>query len=220
MTISSTYLQGIRAVAFDVFGTLVRIGEKRSPFRQLMQKLYSAGRQPQPDDAARIMSANVGLAGAALLLGIVLAASAIASLEIDLHQELSSVELFPEVLPTLHFLRAASFKLALCSNLAAPYAVPVKLLLPPFDVCVWSFDAGAVKPQPTIYKVLCEQLDCTPHEMIMIGDTPEADHSAPRSLGIHGFHLARQGDSPVAENIRTLDDVLGLLGCAGFRGGR
>lgn len=201
-----------------MFGTLLRIGEKRYPYRQLLEQLRIVGRQPQSDDAARIISANVGLASAALLLGIDLPASGMAPLEIDLYQELLTVELIPEVLPTLHVLRAESFKLALCSNLAAPYAVPVKLLLPPLDVCVWSFEVGAVKPQPTIYKVLCEQLDCTPHEMIMIGDTPEADHSAPRSLGIHGFHLARQGDSPVTENIRTLDDVLGLVGCAGFRG--
>lgn len=220
MAVSSPNIQGIKAVVFDVFGTLARIREKRHPYRQLLEQLRTAGRQPHSDDAARIMSANVGLAGAALLLGIDLPASAIAPLEIDLCQELSTIELFPDVLSTVSSLRAAGFKLALCSNLAAPYAIPVRLLLPPFDAYIWSFATGAVKPEPAIYKVLCRQLDCAAHEMIMIGDSPEADCRAPRRLGIHGFHLARQGDSPVAESIRTLDDVLGLLGCDAFWGGR
>lgn len=220
MLAASANLRDIKAVAFDAFGTLVRIGEKRYPYRQLLEQLRIAGRPPRRDDAARLMSANVGLAGAALLLGIDLPASRIAPLEIDLCQELSTIELFPDVLAVLNTLRAAGFKLALCSNLAAPYAAPVKFLLPPLDAYIWSFETGAVKPEPKIYKLLCHQLNCAPHEMIMIGDTPEADHSAPRRFGIHGFHLAREGDSPVAESIRTLDDILVLLDCPGLKGCR
>ena len=172
-----------------------------------------AGREPQSDDAARIMSTNVGLAGVPDLLGVDLPASEITSIEMDLYVELATVELFTDTLPTLQALRAAGFKLALCSNLATPYAVPVKLLIPPLDAYVWSFETGAVKPEPAIYRALCQRLDCAPHELMMIGDTVEADHTAPRRFGIHGFHLAREGKSPVAENLRSLHDISKVLGC-------
>ena len=61
-----------------------------------------AGREPQSDDAARIMSTNVGLAGVPDLLGVDLPASEITSIEMDLYVELATVELFTDTLPTLH----------------------------------------------------------------------------------------------------------------------
>lgn len=108
----------------------------------------------------------------------------------------------------LKTLRKAGFKLALCSNLAAPYAVPVKLLLPPLGAYAWSFEVGAVKPEPSIYNLLFDRLDCSAREIMMVGDTPESDCSAPRRLSMLGFHIARQGESPVAESIRTLYEVI------------
>lgn len=154
-------LQGIKAVAFDVFGTLVEIGEKRRPYRQLMQHIASLGRSPQPDDAAALMSTNVGLAGAAHLFGIDIATAQLAALELELFAELPTIRLYPETIRTLQSLRDAGYKIGLCSNLSAPYAVPVKLLLPfPLDAYVWSFEAGAVKPQRAIFDALCDQLQC------------------------------------------------------------
>ncbi len=38
-------------IIFDVFGTLVKIEKRRSPYRKLMKWLKDNGRQPQPDDA-------------------------------------------------------------------------------------------------------------------------------------------------------------------------
>lgn len=213
---TSRNLNGIKAVVFDVFGPLAHMGEKRHPYSQLLQKLCERGHRPQADDAARIMSANVGLAGIAGLFNVDLPAAELAEIEMDLYAELATFELFPDVfvLPTLKALREAGFKLALCSNLAAPYAIPVKLLLPPLDSYVWSFEAGAVKPEQAIYEALLERLDCSPHEILMLGDTLESDCTAPRRHGVQGFHLLREGESPVAECVRTLYEVLDLLGCA------
>ncbi len=52
----------VRAVAFDAFGTLVQIGDRRSPYRRLMRWMHENGRKPTRDDAARIMSHAGGLA--------------------------------------------------------------------------------------------------------------------------------------------------------------
>jgi len=209
---SRSDLKAVRAIVFDVFGTLAEIGEKRRPYAQLLQFMREAGREPQPDDAALLMSANVGLAGVPSLFGKELPIESIAALELDLYAELSTIKLYPEVAYTLTALRNAGYKIGLCSNLAAPYAVPIKFLLPfELDAYAWSFEVGAVKPDPAIYEQICAGLACVPSEVIMIGDTLEADYAGPRCMGMHGFHLDRKGDSPVEENLKTLDEILSLL---------
>lgn len=213
MKITEGNCVNIQAVVFDVFGTLVQIGQKHHPYGQLLEKMSHLGRKPQPKDAARIMSNNVGLAGAAAMFGVDLPPAQIAGLEIELFAELVSIELFPDTLPTLQALRHAGFKMALCSNLAAPYAVPVKFLLPSLDAYAWSFEVGSVKPNPVIYQEVCRRLNCLPREVMMIGDNLESDCLAPRQLGMHGYHLARHGNSPVVESLPTLDKLLDILGC-------
>lgn len=205
-------LQGIKAVAFDLFGTLVEIGEKRRPYRQLMQHIASTGRTPQPGDAAILMSNNVGLAGAAQLFGIDVPPAQLAALELELYAELPTIRLYPEAARCLHTLRDAGYKIGLCSNLSAPYAVPVKLLLPfELDAYAWSFEAGAVKPQRAIFDALCDGLLCAPEEVLMVGDTVDADYVGPRAAGMHSIYLARHGESPVDEWIRNLDELVQSL---------
>jgi HAD superfamily hydrolase (TIGR01509 family) len=205
-------LKGIRAAVFDVFGTLAEIGEKRRPYEQLMHIMRASGRESRPDDAARLMSSNVGLAGVPGLFGIELPAASIAELELDLYAELLTIQLFPETISTLNALRQAGYKIGVCSNLATPYAMPIKLLLPfELDAYAWSFEVGAIKPEPAIYENICASLACTPSEVIMIGDTLEADYAGPKRMGMHAFHLSRSGKSPVSESLRSLDQILAVL---------
>ena len=206
-------LIGIKAVVFDVFGTLVEIGDKRRPYVQLLKLLHAAGRPSQADDGIQIMSNNVGIAGAIQMFGWELPMTSVAKLELDLYAELPTIKLYPEVLSTLTSLRAGGIKIGLCSNLAAPYAVPVKVLLPfELDAYAWSFEVGAVKPAELIYRSICDALHCLPREVIMIGDTVEADYVGPNSYGMHGFYLARDGEKPVKRCLSQIDEILPLLG--------
>ena len=48
----------IRAVLFDVYGTLVRIGERRAPFRALLTRMEAAGmveRRKAEQDQRRVL---------------------------------------------------------------------------------------------------------------------------------------------------------------------
>ncbi|QQQ00164.1 HAD family hydrolase [Lysobacter enzymogenes] len=199
----------IRAVVFDVFGTLVYMRERRRPFRRLVGLLEARGRHGQAGDAARIMSRDVGLAGAAALLGAELGAQELASLERDLQAELASVRLFDDTAATLQALRARGLRLGLCSNLAAPYAPPVRALLPfELDAYAWSFEVGAVKPDPAIYAHVCERLGCAPAEVLMIGDTRADDWLGPRDFGMHSRWLRREGGDAREETIAGLAQVL------------
>jgi len=205
-------IEGIQAVVFDAYGTLVEIRDRRRPYAMLLQLLADTGRMPCNDDAARLMSTPAGLAGTAQLFGIELTMSALAQLELDLLAELASVTLYPDSLWTLTSIREAGIKIGICSNLAAPYAIPVHKLLPfPLDAYAWSFDIGAVKPDPIIYSAVCHALECAPKDVLFVGDTVEADYRGPRAFGMHSVHLARKGAVQVEHTIQSLNELLSGL---------
>lgn len=193
MTSCSNKAPRVQAVVFDVFGTLLRIGLRKKPYLHLMKLAREQGRKPLPDDARMLMTEELGLLGAAERLGLATATSILTELERDLFSELSSVELFPDAVPAIQMLQDAGVRVAVCSNLASPYAIPAKLLLPNLDTYCWSFIVGAIKPEPQIYQQVALQLDCPRETIAMIGDTLDADCLGPRRSGIQGFHLSRRG---------------------------
>lgn len=157
------------------------------------------------------MTRNLGLAGAADYFGAQLSNSELASLESDLFTELASVRLFDDALESLNQLKSAGLKLALCSNLAAPYAIPAKLLLPSFDVYGWSFEVGAIKPEPAIYRQMIEQLGCEASAIAMIGDTLQADMLGPIGQGMRGYHLQREGKADQCGFVSLMDFAAHVL---------
>ena len=62
----------IKAIVFDVFGTLAEIGDRRRPYARLLRLAAQAGRISRPDDAARIMSINGDIWAIATWLGLAL----------------------------------------------------------------------------------------------------------------------------------------------------
>lgn len=203
---------GIKAVVFDVYGTLVEIGDRRRPYARLLQLLAESGRVPSTDDAARLMSTPCGLAGTAQLFGADLPVSKLAPLEMDLLAELASVALYPDTIETLAALKIAGLKIGGCSNLAAPYALPVLKLLPfALDAYAWSFEIGALKPDATIYRAVCQRLACAPEDVLFIGDTLEADYLGPRTMGMQSLHLARHGTTRTEDTISTLVQLFDIL---------
>jgi HAD superfamily hydrolase (TIGR01549 family) len=159
------------------------------------------------------MSNAVDLRQTASLFGGMVSEENLRALEAELHKEIQSITLFADTAPTLAALKDQGIKIALCSNLAAPYGPPVQDLLPiQPDFCAWSYEAGAVKPQPEIYRYLCEGIGCRPEEILMIGDTIEADMVGPRKFGIHGYHLDRHATATSStESVDSLNDVLTIL---------
>lgn len=207
--IKSLHLAGVRAVAFDVFGTVAQIGVRHSPFAKLLREFSRSGYIRSPDDPAKIMTNNVGLAEAVQMLRGQISLDKLQSLEQDLAEELASITLFSDAVPTITALRTAGFKIALCSNLAAPYAVPINSLLPTaFDAYAWSFEVGAAKPSPAIYAYLCNTLGFFPSEVLMVGDTVAADYDGPRKFGMRSLHLGRSGTSPIHDSIQSLDEII------------
>ncbi|MEW6021337.1 MAG: HAD family hydrolase [Pseudomonadota bacterium] len=202
----------VRAVVFDVYGTIATINDKRNPFGKLLQIGETQGRLRTPQDRVTLMSKAVDLGEAASLLGISLAAHQFEELEEDLRAELASITLFPEVLNTIRSIQNRGIKIGLCSNLAAAYALPITELLPmQLDAYTWSFEAKSLKPNRSIYESVCRSLKCAPHQVLMIGDTQEADVDGPRLYGMQSIRLNRAVKHDTADSVSTLSGLLKLL---------
>lgn len=188
-----------RAVAFDVFSTLLELHDSRNPWKQIAQ--FSAGHAPDPrevpvglKDFASLCSAPWNPAWAA-----------------DLDAELSSIRIYPDVVETLRALRSKGYRLALISNLAQPYVPTVRSLLGPLvDVEIYSCQVGAAKPRPKIFAAMCAQLDLAPNEILMVGDSQQSDIEGACRFGMPSVHLRRDGPQD-RDSISELSGVRDLL---------
>lgn len=132
-----------RAVAFDAFGTLVHIGRKRHPFERLIRRAREqAEALPSP------MVQPIGLADYAAALGLPHPDAELAMLD----EELATIALYHDTLDALRRIRETGVKIAVASNLALPYAAPLKNLLGDLvDVWHFSFAESTIKPERAFY---------------------------------------------------------------------
>lgn len=89
-------------------------------------------------------------------------------------------------------LKEQGFLLGLISN-SSDYAIHLLRkhtdILDLFDVIVFSYEARAIKPDPSIYHALLEKAGVNPSEALMIGDKPTEDVDVPRSLGMSALQF-------------------------------
>ena len=186
-------VQDIRAIAFDAFGTLVKISKPHFPYKRLLQWLV----QQQFGDAAilgrRMMTEDLSFSDMVHAYGHgEYPASELQQRLTELQFEIDSIELFPETLAVLQQLKEKGYALILCSNLAQPYGEKIKPMLPLFDAYAMSYEVGAIKPEAEIYQSFLTQLDLQPEHVLFIGDQKIADVDGPNALGIYAEHLQRK----------------------------
>lgn len=104
----------------------------------------------------------------------------------------------------LEELKKLGIKLALCSNLAMPYGKVVSSLLPNIDAYAWSYEVGAIKPEPKIYQSLIDQIACQASEVLFSGDTVLADFAGPTTFGMFARLINRNNDQTLVE---VLNDI-------------
>lgn len=203
----------IKAILFDAFGTLAEIAERRRPYAKLLSLADTESRPTDADYAAIVMGRDWKIHEITDWLGVTQTQAQEAGVFEGLTTELLSMSLFPETAEILAHLRACGLKLGICSNLAQPYAAPLRSLLPiEMDEYVWSFEVGAIKPDPIIYQAACAALKVKPEEILMVGDTYNADCLGPRRFGMQAVHLARAGHSPDRTFLKSLSELHTLLG--------
>lgn len=186
---SSTSVKG---VVFDAFGTLVSITDPRRPYRALRELAAITS----DDFALRVLCSDMSLADVASHYHASINPAAMRRLEEDLDAEVASVEPFPDAVRAVRRLRKAGIPIAICSNLASPYAASVLRHFPDgWDHLEWSFAAGVAKPSPAIYVQVSAGLNLPPKQILMVGDTWSADVEGPRAAGMQARLIDRSGRS-------------------------
>jgi len=109
-------------------------------------------------------------------------------------------------------LKRAGLRLIVVSNTCPPHVEWIGRkwdLLERFDALVFSYEVGAMKPGPEIYRAAIEVSGCEPAECFFVDDLPENVEAA-RALGLAGtvfigveslqVALARAGVSAACES--------------------
>lgn len=88
------------------------------------------------------------------------------------------------------------------------------------DALVASEEVGVAKPEPGIFRVALQRLECAPEEAVMVGDSWASDVLGARAAGIPAVWTNVRGvecpDPSLAREIRALqpvEELLELLGC-------
>jgi HAD superfamily hydrolase (TIGR01509 family) len=198
----------VLAAIFDAFGTLVKIGEGRHPYRKMFKLGIEQGRRPQPSDAERLLSLPMDLRQAADFFGIQVAPSVMQQWESELASELNEIQAYPDGLAAVAVLQDAGVKVVVCSNLAKPYAAAIERLYPGLDGYSYSFAVGAIKPAFEIYRHATKLVSVEPADAWMIGDSQRCDCEGPRAFGMHGVWLDRQGTGAHSSLLQFAETIL------------
>lgn len=95
-----------RTAIFDAFGTVVRIGNRTNPYRQLLREGIKQGRRPHLGDAHLITTLNLDLRGVAEHLAIHPSQSRMEEIETALQAELDSIEGYPDAIQAIAMLQS------------------------------------------------------------------------------------------------------------------
>lgn len=214
-----TGLGNIRAIAFDVFGTLLRIHDPRDHWRQL---LIAARRQHGLAmlDPRREPIENMDAFAAANCVRFQ------PRWQVALDAEIASIRMAPGAYEILADLRGAGYRVALASNLSPAYIPTVDRLLGDLvDIRCYSCaaDVRAIKPEPAFFHALTERLGVAAADILMVGDSLASDIAGAAAAGMPALHLQSLIDDPGQNQIRNLFEVpmaLGLVDNASRRSTR
>lgn len=83
------------------------------------------------------------------------------------------------------------------------------------DVVIAAGEVGVSKPDPPIFHVLLDAVQCRPNETVLIGDSWHSDVIGATNVGIRAIWLNRYGDmcpdASLAKEIHALEPVEGVL---------
>ena len=193
----------VKAVLFDLYGTLVRLQRDRVPYMQLYRKV---GFKNLLRESMTVESPT--LIELCSLLDVK-PTDDIADLQSDLEADIQSAVTFTNALSTLNKLKEKHLRIAVISNLATPYkSVYYNLGLDQLvDFSVFSCEIGVTKPDPRIYEAALSLLEVDGKDTIMIGDSMQSDVIGPSACGIKGILIDRSKNNSNENVISTLKDV-------------
>jgi HAD superfamily hydrolase (TIGR01549 family) len=198
-------VKSIEAVVFDLYGTLAYIANNTKPYHRLLREM-----QPTPDEArmASVLALTEDFHSFSDFIRKIRRGALvdIQSYEKEIAQEVASVKLFPDTIPTLKRVKDNDISIGLISNLASPYVKPFfDLGLDKYvDIPLFSCHAGLRKPDSRIYDLMLSSFGVDPSRVLIVGDNPNSDVSVPKSLGMQSILLDRSNKSNYSPRISSL----------------
>lgn len=194
-------------VVFDAYGTLVENPLSAQPFRRLREVLEKAGVDTS-EYPSRAMTSRHSLTSLAQSYGEVVPQEVLAKFEQDLLGELFAVRPFPDAQRTIRHVLSQGATVVIASNLAWPYALPVKHIVRGImgDLemrldagrvrTAFSFDIGHLKPSSHFFITLAGSVGgMENHDFFMVGDRYTEDVEGPESIGWKAWLLDRESGS-------------------------
>jgi HAD superfamily hydrolase (TIGR01549 family) len=121
-------------------------------------------------------------------------------------------ELYEDVLPVLEALRVAGLKIGLVSNTSRDLDSFVSHFRLRVDAWISSGTHGKVKPSPSIFMAVLDQLRVGPESAVMVGDSLEDDVEGARALGMQAYLVDRDGRTEAPDALPTLLALPALIG--------
>lgn len=212
----------IKAIAFDVFGTLCTGNHSKSPYRQLQEYFHLPWNEFRHQVLCTANSPTqtvVNLVGADVIGSE--GRAVIAKIEIDIKEDCKRLRLFEDAVATLTLLQEQKIPYGLISNLAKPYGASFihllgeQGLLPTKELCLWSYGEGIAKPDAEMFRRFSQRAGLDVSEVLVVGDKIENDLNAARTAGCQSRLVCRDEELadglPAGSVIQDLKEIAGIV---------
>ncbi|AEM80176.1 HAD family hydrolase [Streptomyces violaceusniger] len=179
----------MRAVVFDVGETLIRddrgwamwadwLNVPRHTLSALVGAVVAQGRDNA--EALRLIRPDIDIA-----------AERAAMEAAGVGEELSEVDLYPDVRPALAALREKGLRVVIAGNQTAHVGQLLRELDLPVDEIATSGEWGVAKPDPRFFARVLDLAVTPPDQTVYVGDHPANDIRPAKAAGLRVAHLRR-----------------------------
>jgi len=214
----------IRGVVFDLWNTLAYNHHRPNPIIALGDAFGIRGEKGWTKILERGMmlekldGIEAGIEAISRLTGKRLDAGTVEELAAIWRGACAQTRLFPEVSEVLRRL-VPRFRLGLLSNTQSFDLEIPGLSVLPFHARLYSFELGALKPDPLLFHRMAQRLELSPINLMMVGDNYQDDVLGAEAVGMQALLIRRSG-SPLSfqethqerEPLTVLDPLPGILG--------
>jgi putative hydrolase of the HAD superfamily len=230
MTNETERESSVKAVLFDLGGTLVSTTEIPEVYRRMLEAHGITRSVEEISRAQKEVEKQLDIQELAVLfeeywirwnllilrrLGIEENAEALAETIAERWWDYADVMLYPDVEETLRKLRAMGLKVGIVTNgLKSDYRQILEKvgLLDFFDIKVGIDNVGKMKPHRDIFLYALNKLEASPTETLFVGDELIADYEGAKKAGLTPLLIDR--DDMIGSNvekIRSLKEIMNYL---------
>lgn len=205
----------VKLVIFDLWDTLVYLDHGWRTFNQLKPALSNLSREEWITDVKPLflckdqktpedLIGNIEEKFDVNLMGYA------DKVRYQLEEDIRDSKIYSDVIRTLKRLKNKGLKLAVASNQSSFFDEIYKKfnLGDYFDYEFFSFSMGCRKPDDEFYEKIIDLTNCSPQDMLFVGNHYDQDYVQPLRRGFGAIHLDRSGSLATRGSVFSLDKIL------------